>query len=196
MSAAPEASQDQPEEAKKVTMSVVDELTAVMLQDPACRKTKFETLQVSYSCSAHKLPPKFSQHSASKFFLKTLPEDLRNARRAHVVMATILTAISSWEPYDDTFEDSKKPAQDEDKLLHNMPPLMLWSFDDWEALSDHIFDLLNSIDANEDSQLEKIMMNIILHQTLAKIRATLESQVRSKSSGPVKISAENISEIL
>lgn len=121
-----------------------------------------------------------------QYFLDLLPQDLRLEKETNELIATILTSISS-RPYNIEFEDSKQTSSE--RLFEHMPapPMMYWSFDHWERLSDLFFKLMAKLGAKQDSELETVMQRISLNQKLVKVRSLLEEQVINEKSGPLKI---------
>lgn len=106
-------------------------------------------------------------------------------------MATILTAVTAWDPYDTTFEDSKQSVTaDGESLLEEAPPLVYWSASQWDALSARIYRLMEALDVGYDATLESVFSSIILHEKLSKIRWQLEEQLAKKSSGQLDIHSD------
>ena len=110
-------------------------------------------------------------------------------------VATILTAVTAWDPYDATFEDSKQSATEEgENLLEKAPPLLYWSASHWDALSTCIYALMEALDVGYNSTLESVFSSVILHEKLSRIRLELEEQLAKKSLGHVDIHADLIAQ--
>ena len=124
-----------------------------------------------------------------------MPEPSRKKKDLHLQVATILTAVTAWDPYDTTLEDSKQSATaDDDSLLEKAPPLVYWSPGHWDALSGRIYTLMEALDVGYDATLESVFSSIILHEKLSKIRRHLEEQLAKKSSGQVEIHSDLIAQ--
>jgi len=164
-------SRDTTEEVEDVIISMIDELTVEIILDQNLRVEKWKGL---------------------KYFLTQLPRNLRSEKEQNELMAMILTGVSCLDPYDTTFQDSKQSPSE--NLLENIPvpPLIYWSYDHWEALSDLVFRLMNTFDAQGDDILEAVMHTISLNQKLAKIRSLIEEQIITIGSGPVKIKEDEV----
>ena len=114
----------------------------------------------------------------------------REEKALHVQVARILTSVTSWDPYDTTFQDSKPPASESDNLLENVPPLLFWSPERWDALSTNLLAVAEKLDVQQDATFFKVFAAIVLHDKLSRIRVDLEHELAVKSSGPVSIDAD------
>ncbi|KAI2504424.1 hypothetical protein MHU86_10013 [Fragilaria crotonensis] len=163
-----------PAEAIQVTYALIDEITSEIILNIDHRLQKFEALQ---------------------YFLNSLPEPSRKTKELHVQVAAILTAVTAWDPYDTTFEDSKQSATaDDESLLEKAPPLVYWSAGQWDELSARIYTLMEALDVGYDATLESVFSSIILHEKLSKIRRQLEEQLAKKSSGQVDMHSDLIAQ--
>jgi hypothetical protein len=130
----------------------------------------------------------------SQFFRGSLSEEDRKSKKDHYAIAKILASVESFDPYDLTFEDSKPSADPEDD--EEATPLVWWSEGQWQALSQSIYELMQSFGAKESSLLRTVMGLITLHATLASIRSIVEEELAAKSSGPVAMNAEDVTTFL
>ena len=131
----------------------------------------------------------------AQYFLKSLPAPFRKKKELHLQVTTILTAVTAWDPYDATFEDSKPSATDgNENLLEKAPPLIYWSASHWNALSTRIYALMQALDVGYNSTLESVFSSVILHEKLSRIRVQLEEQLAKKSLGRVDIHADLIAQ--
>ena len=129
-----------------------------------------------------------------QYFIHTLPLAAREQKNMHFEVASILTAVTSWDPYDTHAEASKQSALESEYLLEIVPSLLNWSADRWKTLSDVIFSLMQKLKAKEDSTLTNVLTTIEKHGKLARIRVKLQEELKRKSSGPVNIDADLIAE--
>jgi hypothetical protein len=105
-------------------------------------------------------------------------------------IASILTAITAWDPYDITYEDSKPSSTSIPSSLHGLDsalPLLYWSPKHWSSLSGMLSSIMEHFQIKYSTTLEKIMSCIILHEKLAILRVPLEMELAQKSSGPVTL---------
>jgi hypothetical protein len=129
-----------------------------------------------------------------QYFLGTLSKEDRESKNDHYAIAKILASVESFDPYDLTFEDAKPSAEpDEDD---DATPLVWWSEEQWQALNDAIFDVMQSVGAKESSLLQTVMDLITMHETLASIRSVVEQELTTKASGPVVIGAKDVTTFL
>jgi len=163
------------EEHRDMIFSMIDELTSEIIVDQSLRVEKWKGL---------------------KYFLMYLPKNLRSEKEQSELMAMILTAVSCLDPYDTAFQDSKQSPSENIFECMPVPPLIYWSFDHWEALSDLVLRLMNIFEAQEDDTLEEVMQIISLNQKLAKIRSQIEEQLITIGSGPLKIQEDAVIEFV
>lgn len=129
-------------------------------------------------------------------FLKSLPDDDRNMKEAHEFLSTVLTAVTCWNPYDLTYETDEDSHSENGSPFDSMPvpPLIHWNENQWDELLALIVKLQGKLGANADRKLELVCKTIRLHATLSPIRLTVETELATKSSGPVVIEKDLVDE--
>ena len=129
----------------------------------------------------------------AQFFIDSLGPTACEEKALHIQVARILTSVTSWDPYDTTFEDCKAPAAESNNLLENVPPLQYWLPERWDALATLLSTVAEKLEQHDTAN---VFVAISLHHKLSRIRVHLERELATKSSGPANIDANLISQFV